>query len=108
MIFDLVEDHGQVISEDVRFGECLGVDTALLVAAEKRLESEDSCLEDVIYCSEEAVRGGECPDCNYKALYYFGEATDYLVIDRMCDIHKQIFNDEPPSRLKALALKRLT
>ena len=101
MIFDLVEDHGQVISEDVRFGECLGVDTALLVAAESRLKAEGiHILEDVIYCSEESVRYGECPDCVYE--WYYDREEKY------CEIHQQIFNDKPPSRLKALALKRLT
>ncbi len=98
-------------SDDIRFGQALGVDTTLLL----EVESSKDSLHDIIYCSWETIRNGECPRCSY--IFGILDETGQPTIDGisdLCDVHTQVFPTRPMHymnesqwKLRQLALKRL-
>lgn len=88
--FNFTGYHGGV-SEDVRFGQALGVETALLLHIEKMLLSEGiNTLADIVYVPENKLYA--CPLC---------------AMPRRCAIHDQVFRGGAHDELKKLALKKL-
>lgn len=88
--YDFTGYHGGV-SEDVRFGQALGVDTSLLLHVERMLLEEGvKTLADVVYVPEDKLYA--CPLC---------------AMPRRCAVHDRVFDGIPGRELKKLALKKL-
>ena len=101
----------------IKLGQCLGVPVDLLMRVDQQCQdNEHYTLEDIVYCSEQAVDEGQCPECEYEEIS--GGYCDVGAILRLidsCVIHKWIFekpfNNEgtvEQMNMYKLAIEKLT
>lgn len=97
--------------EDFKLGRCLSVPEKILKAVPK------DELHDIIWCSEESVKNGECPACEYEEVnvsMWSHESAELSLLEP-CIIHTFVFytpwtqhTTSEQIKLHALAAKQLT